>query len=235
MLSTAVQWWAAASRAVRSPTPLDVDVVEKLGGAVFLTGNAAFRPERVDAYETGFRLESSPVVSFSLSAFYNDYEHLRSVEAASSSAFLPLHWGNAIRGSTYGIEAWADLQVADWWRVSPGIRTLHENLRFAPGASGLLGVGQSGNDPSVQASLTSMMDLPHRLSFDTSLRRVTALPDPSLPGYYELSARLGWRVMQGLEIDCSGNNLLHSRHFEYPAPDAEAIPRSFMVGFRWRR
>lgn len=38
--------WAAISRAVRSPTPFDTDVVEKLGNATFLTGNLNSCPSR---------------------------------------------------------------------------------------------------------------------------------------------------------------------------------------------
>src|ERR1700733_498192 len=50
------QLWAAASRAIRSPTPFDVDVVELLwaGGTVGLTGNPQFQPEKVWAYEIGY-------------------------------------------------------------------------------------------------------------------------------------------------------------------------------------
>jgi len=35
--------------------PFDVDVVEKVGDEIFLTGKSQFRPERVSAYEIGYR------------------------------------------------------------------------------------------------------------------------------------------------------------------------------------
>src|SRR6185437_12275124 len=234
MITPAAQLWAAASRAVRSPTPFDVDVVEKVAGTVFLTGNPDFHPERVDAYEIGYRSQPSPIVSFSVSAFFNHYEDLRTVETASSTAFIPLHWGNAMQGNTYGVEAWADVQLTDAWRMSPGVRTLHKDLRFTPGASGILDVAQAGNDPSVEASLRSALDLPGQLSFDASLRYVSALPDPRLPSYYELAARLAWQATHALEVALVGSNLLHARHLEYPGTDGEAIPRSFRVQLRWR-
>ena len=204
MMSESEQLWAAASRAIRAPTPFDRDVVEKVGGLTFLTGNAAFRPERVTAYELGYRALPSSRFSVSASVFYNHYDDLRTVDPASATVFLPLHWGNAMEGSTYGVETWADLQVLSWWRLTPGLRTLHKQLRFKPGAAGLLGTGQAGDDPTAQGFLTSSMDLPLRLTWDASLRYVNALPDPVAPGYYGLDTRLGWRASPQLELALVG-------------------------------
>jgi iron complex outermembrane recepter protein len=233
MMSESEQLWAAASRAIRAPTPFDRDVVEKVGGLTFLTGNAAFRPERVTAYELGYRALPSSRFSVSASVFYNHYDDLRTVDPASATVFLPLHWGNAMEGSTYGVETWADLQVLSWWRLTPGLRTLHKQLRFKPGAAGLLGTGQAGDDPTAQGFLTSSMDLPLRLTWDASLRYVNALPDPVAPGYYGLDTRFGWRASPQLELALVGKDLLHARHAEYPSPDGEEIARSFLLQIRW--
>lgn len=46
-LSDDAMLWAAGSRAIRAPTPFDVDVVELVGGNVFLRGNPDFRSEQV--------------------------------------------------------------------------------------------------------------------------------------------------------------------------------------------
>jgi len=227
------QIWAAVSRAIRSPTPFDDDVEEKLGSIVYLTGNRGFKPERVTAYELGYRGQPAAIVSISASMFYNRYDDLRTVNVGPPPSYLPLSWGNDMQGETYGVEAWADIQVTDWWRLSPGVRSLHEQLRFKPGYVPIVGVTQAGDDPSAQGFLTSSMDLGSLVTFDASLRYVDALPDPQLPGYYELSARVGWRVSSKLELSLSGQNLLHARHLEYPAPAGEAVPRSAMLGIRW--
>lgn len=233
-LSDSEQLWAAASRAIRAPTPFDDDVVEKVAGATFLTGNPGFRPERVTAYELGYRALPSNRFSVSASVFYNYYDDLRTIDLGAPPAFLPLLWGNAMQGDTYGLELWADLQVLPWWRLSPGLTTLHKELRFKPGAAQVVGLAQAGDDPSVQASLTSSMDLPREITWDVSLRHVNALPDPAAPGYYELDTRLAWGVSRQLELAVVGNDLLHARHLEYPSPDGEEIPRSFMLQIRWR-
>jgi len=147
---------------------------------------------------------------------------------------LPFHWGNGIEGHTYGFEAWGQWQVLSWWRLSPGLRTLHKDLRFDPGASPLLGLPQAGDDPTSQLLLTSSMDLGPRFTLDATLRHVGALPNPALPAYTEMSARLGWRVRKTLQLALVGFNLLHSRHLEFPAPYGEEIPRSAVLQLQWR-
>jgi iron complex outermembrane receptor protein len=224
--------WAAASRAIRSPTPFDNEVVEKVGGVVQLEANTRFRPEEVIAYEVGTRAQPSAGFSLSVAAFYNVYDDLRTVEPKSATVFAPLYWGNFMRGDTYGIAAWANWQLSDWWRLSPGLVWVRERLEFKPGASQLLGVAQAGDDPSMHASLTSSMSFPHRTSFDATLRYVGALPSPVLPHYYELNARFGWQLSDAVEISLSGTNLLHERHAEWPL--SEQIPRSGLAELRWK-
>ena len=225
--------WAAAAKGVRSPTPFDVDVQEKLGSIVYLTGNPNFTTEKVKSYELGYRVQPAAFVSFSISPFYNVYDDLRTIEFGSTPDFLPLHWGNLMSGSAYGVSAWGNIQVTDWWRLSPSFSVLHKNLRFDTGASGLLGVGQAGDDPRSQAGLTSSMNIGTRLTVDASLRYVGSLPDPALPAYCELTARFGWHLSSTLELSLSGTNLLRAYHEEYPAPSGDELGRGVMVGARW--
>jgi iron complex outermembrane receptor protein len=226
-------FWAAASRAIRSPTPFDTDVVEKFGGLDYLNGNPDFLPEKLTAYEVGYREEFSSGATLSISAFDSDYDDLKSIEVSPVSGFLPLQWGNGIRGNVYGIEAWASYQAADWWRLSAGANIQTESLRFKPSASGILGLSQSGDDPHHQASLRSSMDLSDRVTFDADFRYVGQLPDPKVPAYVELNTRLGWAVNDRLELSLSGFNLLHPHHQEFPAPDDE-VKRSFFIDTRWK-
>lgn len=225
--------WAAASQAVRSPTPFETDVRERIGPMLALEGNRAFRPEKVTAYEIGYRGTPVRTLSLSLSGFYNVYTDLRTIEPVSAGGFFPLTWGNRMRGDTYGVEGWADWQVLSWWRLSPGFRTITEHLRLEPGASGILGTAQAGNDPHWQFNLTSSMALAQRLHLDATLRHVSALPAPALPGFWELSARLGWRATRTLELSLSGSNLLHARHLELPLPYGEYIGRSVFLRADW--
>jgi iron complex outermembrane receptor protein len=233
-VSDASLLWVSGSRAIRSPTPFDRDVIEKLGEVVFLTGNRSFEPEQVDAFELGYRVQPSPRLYVSASVFYNVYDDLRTIEPAPTAEFLPLSWDNLMEGHTYGFEAWAKWQVANWWRLAPGLRLLRKDLHFTDGASGLLGVAQSGNDPESQALLTSSMDLGPNLTLDATFRYVDELPEPALDSVTELNASIAWHLRSGLDLSLSGFNLLDDRHLEYPAPSGEFIRRSYLIQARWR-
>jgi iron complex outermembrane receptor protein len=226
--------WASASRAIRSPTPFDIDVIERIGTVDFLVGNKSFEPEQVDAYELGYRANFSDQFSISALAFYNVYDDLRTIEPASTTVFLPLKWDNLMEGEISGVEAWAKWQMTDSWRLSPGIRHLNKRLEFKSDASALLGLEQSGNDPEFQALLTSALDIGAFLSLETTLRYVDELPNPQLDAYYELSASLLWNALPNLDVSVSGFNLLNDSHQEYPSPSGEYIRRSVIAEARWR-
>lgn len=224
--------WGAASRAIRSPTPFDRDVVERVGGVDFLIGPSSFRSEKLTAYEAGVRLIASSAASLSISAFYNVYDDLRSIEPAPGG-FLPLQWGNGIKGHSYGFDSWADLRVTDWWRIKPGYSLLIQRFRFKADSARLLFTEQVGNDPKHRVTLRSSMDLGPRLNLDADLRYVSSLPNPRLSGYIEFGARIGYLLSQRAELSVSGFNLLHKRHLELPATEASPVPRSVFVALKW--
>jgi iron complex outermembrane recepter protein len=225
--------WSAVSRAIRSPTPFDRDVVEYLGTTLFLTGGADFRPEKLWAYEIGYRGQPAARVSVSVSTFYNSYDDLRSLEF-DPKTLLPLHWGNLMDGHTYGAEAWANYQARDWWVVTIAFTQMHESLHFKAGSSGLLGIAQAGDDPSHQAHLRSSMNMGSDLTLDADLRYVGTLPNPEVHAYEELNARLGWHISKRWDAALSGRNLLHAHHQEFTAPPSDAISRSVMLDARCR-
>jgi iron complex outermembrane receptor protein len=224
-------FWLAGSRAIRAPTPFDTDVQEFVGGQLFVLGDPDFKPEKVTAFELGYRGNPDASLSLNASVFYNEYDDLRTIEV-TPVVFLPLRWGNLMEGSAYGFEAWADIQLTPWWRISPGMRTLHKRLEFSEGASAIVGVRQAGNDPSSRYYLKSTMEW-RRFTIDFMVRKVGALPDPALGDYTDLNARIAWRATEKLEVALKGFNLLNEIHLEYPSPEGHAIPRSMMAELRF--
>jgi iron complex outermembrane receptor protein len=189
----------------------------------------------VRAYEIGYRGDFSSAFSLSVSGFYNIYDDLRTVELSNTPTLLPLRWDNLMKGHTYGLTTWAKWQVTDWWRLSPGFTWLHKELRFKAGSSRLGGLAQAGNDPREHALLSSAMQLGTGHTLDITLRHVSALPDPALPAYTELSARFAWAVSAAWELALSGANLLHDSHQEYPGPVGASIHRSVAAEVRWKK
>ena len=205
--------WAAASRAIRSPTPFDTDVQETVGGQLQVAGNPQFASEKLTAYEAGVRAQPWPRLSFSASAFFNVYNDLRSIEVTPVTLF-PLYWSNGIQGHTYGFEGWAQYQAASWWRLMAGLDLLSEHLKFEPGATALVPISQDADDPKRQATLRSSMNLGPKITVDADLRYVGVLPDPHVPSYVELNGRVGWTIAPHLQLAVSGFNLLHAHHQE---------------------
>ncbi|HTI66545.1 MAG TPA: TonB-dependent receptor [Caulobacteraceae bacterium] len=211
--------WLAVSRAVRAPSRLDRDLVQRTPTQVLIAGGN-FQPVKLIAYELGYRAQPSPKFSFSVSTYYNVYQDLRTVEPTNGA--LPLVFANGMEGETYGAEAWAAYSPADWWRLSAGVNWLHKDLRFKPGSFALGGVQFAGDDPDYQVSVRSSMNFAPGLALDLDLRNVGALPAPAAPSYTEMGARVAWAVSDRLELSLTGANLLHARHLE-TAPTASTL------------
>ena len=226
--------WGAVSHAVRSPTPFDEDVQERVGTIVALSGNPQFRTEKLTAYELGLRSQPLAALSFSLTGFWHQYDDLRSVELVSGPAtVLNLSWGNGLAGRSYGVEAWASFNPLPWWTLSAGATVQREDFRFKSGASlPSVGTSQNGVDPGHYFTARSSMNLGRWVTFDLDLRAVGKLAAADVPAYAELGAKLSWKASDHLSLSVSGENLLHAHHVEYAGGDS--LPRSIMAGLQWR-
>lgn len=226
--------WLAASRAVRTPTAFDESVMEiantPAGPLDFLNGNPDYRTEKLTAYEAGLRTQWATRATFSVSFYYNVYHDLRSIEP--SPTVFPLLWGNGMQGHTYGMDLWAGYSVTEWWKLGAGLSEEREYFRFEPGSPGFFGTAEAGDDPRHRAFLRSSMNLGARWQLDADLRNVGALPDPQVPAYTELNARLGWKPDDRLELSLSGMNLLHPWHQEYVFSAADRIGRTIFLDAR---
>ncbi|HYI07605.1 MAG TPA: TonB-dependent receptor [Thermoanaerobaculia bacterium] len=222
--------WTSAARAVRTPSRFDTDLINP----GILAGGPDFESEELVAYEAGYRGLLSPAFSLSVSAFYNSYDHLRTVEGSGPAVF-PLVVRNNMRGDTQGVETWADFAVRDWWRLSGGFSALRKNLRLAPGSRDVFGVAFAGNDPRCQWQLRSSIDLPRGFALDLWLRNVGSLKSPAVPAYLEADVRIAWDAAESLELSLDGQNLLHERHLEFvnPSITPSEIPRSLTLTARW--
>jgi len=225
--------WASVSRAVRTPSRLDRDffVFVNLGPPYNgrLLGGPNFMSERLTAYEVGYRAQPAKALSYSIAAFVNDYDRLRSVEPNGSGDVVI---GNGLRGRTQGMEAWGAYQVNDDWRLTLGLTLLNHDFHFVAGSLDPSVPGSEANDPRAQASLRSSWTFPRGLSLDAGVRRVGALPQPATPAYTALDARIAWRISPRYELSLVGFNLLGGRHAEFGSGvNSSEFGRSLLLRF----
>lgn len=220
-------FWASAARAVRTPSRID----RELTFPGFLEGGD-FRAETLNAYEIGYRGRPSERTSVSVSAYYNDYDDLRTVDIDPLTIF-PLRLANTARGTVHGVEAWATWDPTDRWRLTASVAWLDKDLELDPGSQDISGIASGGDDPTAYAKLRSQINLTDRLELDVGLRAYDRLA--MVDGYVEADARLGWRVTDRLEVSLAGRNLLNDRHVE--SDDAGRrfeVGRSVWLALRWK-
>jgi iron complex outermembrane receptor protein len=220
--------WAAISRAVRTPSEAENDIRlnQAVPGvpppAVTSYGNPNMLSEALIAYEIGYRVQPTPRLSLDLTAFYNDYTRLRSLDPLPPiSPFLPppVHpsiVGNALTGESYGAELAATWEaIPDTWRLKSGYSYLQVNIHRGTSPDQRTELMYEGTSPQNQFFILSALDLPLNLEFDTTLRYVDQLQAFGVPSYVDLDARLAWHPRTDLEFAVVGQNLLHDHRPEF--------------------
>jgi iron complex outermembrane receptor protein len=257
--SASMTFWSAVSRAERSPTRRDIglnaslDIFPDPAGSsspveVILFGNPQFIPEHVLAYEAGFRTQPNTRLSLDVSAFYNRYDHLQSLEPgprvfepipAPARFVVPITFANLLYGTTEGAEISANLKLTDRWTLSPGYAFLEMHLHTQPSSLDTTSVAEDqGSSPQHQAQLRSHMELSHGLSWDADAYFVSPLPIQGVPSYTRIDTQLKWKFAERAEISLVGQNLLHNDHLE--SMDALTIVNSSLIKrggyakFTWR-
>lgn len=226
--------WSAISRAVRIPARVD--------RAYYIPpvsiGSPNLESEELLAYEVGYRAQPFDRLSWSLSAYYNDYDDIRSVEPSNPPAPLPLEFGNGQKAEGYGAELSAEFRVNERWRLRADFSELHLDIRPKAGSfDASFGRGEAA-DSRRHALLRSSTDFPGNLQLDVTLRYVSRIenPDVTVPGYSEADLRLGWQATGNLEIALVGQNLLHDRHGEMGlAAVRQEMERSVYGRLVWRQ
>ena len=221
--------WGAVSRAVRTPSRIDRQLVF----LPLLAQSTDFESEKLIAFEAGYRGQPGVSTTLSVSLFYNLYDDIRTTEFTGNP--LPIRLQNSLKGRTFGAEAWLTHQLSSRWRASLGAAAISKDFKLKDGAVDLANRASLGRDPDYQVMARSQLDLTDRLQLDLGLRGVDDLGASGLGGYVEADARLAWRVSERVELYAAGSNLLHKSHVESSdAQRAQRIGRSVHLGTRLR-
>jgi len=228
--------WAAVSRAVRAPSRIDRDLYAPskpvvIGGVprYTLAGGPDFASEVAKVYELGYRGQPAATFSYSVTAFYQDYDKLRTVEPGVPAGFNTV-FANKASGAAGGIEMWGTWQAARGWRLSAGYVAQHTRIHPDWDSRNPAATLTLGNDPSHYWSLRSSWDITSTQELDVSVRQVGALPTPAVPGYTAVDLRYGWRFTRATQFAVILQNLFETRHPEFgTAPGYSTLPRSIFV------
>jgi len=221
--------WGSVSKASRAPSRIEFDsqiirAVFPPGPLVFtVIGNANFVPEKLTAYELGYRSNLNDKISMNLTAFYNVYDNLLSYESITP---LANQIGNQLQGYSYGSELDMDWQATDWWRLRLAYSYLRLNIKQATGNTVPNSErGYENGSPKHQASLRSSMNLPYQTGVDLWARytgrisyaneRAATFTTLPIGAYTEFDIRISWHPTADLELSVTGKNLLHNRRLEY--------------------
>jgi iron complex outermembrane recepter protein len=257
-------FWAAVTRAVRTPSRLDQDVQFDIFDEYYegiplyfqIEGDPKLKAEQLIAYEAGYRTQINRKVYVDFTAFCNSYDDLQGygpiglgeapipgpTPAPPGSPvylYFSLPYANVIEGHTVGTEIAPDWKITPWWQVRGSYSYLHMSLRDKPGFTdtGNLLSSYTGSSPANVVSFQSFFNLPKHFEIDQTFRYSGALPAQGVGSYSTADLRLGWHVGEGLDFSVVGQNLLQPSHVEFggDAGPLVGIKRSVYGKITWRR
>ena len=255
-------WWISFTHAVRTPSDAEEDfylssdiATEPNGTPVFARFNANpdYAPEKLNAYEAGYRRLIGRNFYLDLAGFFNHYHDLFSEDvtggfsvqttlpfpapaAPPAYVLLPAQFQNDLYGATYGGEIAPEWRPFDFWRLRGSYSFLRISLKQAPTSSIPLGAGnEEGSSPQHQVSLDSSFDISKRLQLDLIYRFVSALPAQVVGGYSTGDVRFGYQLTTRLGLSVTGQNLFQPHHVEYIGDPSGlvAIRRSAYASLIW--
>lgn len=226
-------WWLGAARTLRAPSRFDreLGIVSRGSDGItrqVLAPNSGFQSELARVAELGYRGSAGPF-QYSAVAYRTEYDDLRSYTPQPGG--VPIFTNQAM-GRARGVELHARLNLTPQWHLTAGAVVQDIDIWSKPGMSGS---PSTGNDPSHYWRVHSAHNLGNGIELDFELRHVSRLPQPAVPSYHELDARLAWHVAPGMEASITGRNLLHSAHPEFgPAATRQLVGRSVQFNLSWR-
>ncbi|MFI5177565.1 MAG: TonB-dependent receptor plug domain-containing protein [Vicinamibacterales bacterium] len=246
--------WAAASRAIRTPSLLERGLhvtipypVDPRSLPVFyeVLGDPAIGNESVIDLETGYRYNFRSVAAFDVTFFTAKYDGLRTREPLDPTVVLTPSphvmtgavFGSLLGADTRGVEAAAHWQPVGAWRLDGTYSLFSVTPRVDAASHDPNAPLTDGNAPARQWRLHSGLTLGRGVQFDASVRHASSLVALAVPAYTAADVRVEWNVTRQLSIAAVGQNIFDKGHLEYSGNGdntlAVPVPRSLAVQMRW--
>lgn len=226
--------WVSAARAVRQPSAID-DGLEAVGavvplpqggfGLVTAFGSPSTKAERLEDFEIGYRAQLTRRFSLDLAGFLSFYNNLETSESETPffastpvppHVVIPLVYENLAHARNYGAEVFANWNVTDRWKLSPGLTMLNMSVTRAASSQDSVVQQLSGYTPRRSYQVRSVVNLKRTFEWDQTLGYIGPLAAGNIPGYVRLDTRFGWRIGEFVEVSLTGQNLLQPSHAEFP-------------------
>ncbi|MCC7015349.1 MAG: TonB-dependent receptor [Planctomycetes bacterium] len=233
--------WAAASRAVRTPSLLESYDYSQYALApddlLLWHGNEDLDSEEVLAYELGLRWRPHERVSVDAVVFYNDLDNVVTNEdgtpfTVGATNYTPFTYGNLGSAEAWGFELAIDTVLTDDWRVRSAVTHFEQNNFLDPSSTDTSFLLNDDLFPENIANLRSYCDLGSDWELDLGLYFVDPIREYATPSYVRSDARLGyapnadWRFSIGVQ---NANDPYH------PEDGGAYVERNVWFGFAWSK
>jgi iron complex outermembrane receptor protein len=238
--------WLAASKAVRTPTPIERNLTSTIATAenirVAFVPNDNYKSEKLTAYEIGYRNQITPSFSVDVASFYNEYDHLTTFsiqdpllvnnETEPLHLFIPVIFTNEMAGVSTGAEFVASWAVNENLMLSADYSYLHMSLEaIAPTQEGAETIS-----PQHQLGAKVFWSIDNSWSLGALVKYVDKLSGSDVDDYVRMDINLGYQLTRELKFNIVGQNLLEKNHREFGGIDdinAAEVERSVFAKLTW--
>lgn len=246
--------WAAASRALRTPSIYERGLrvtsparrdASGLPLLVTSVGNPAAETENFADAEAGYKFEMGTAGWIFVTGFMGRYDHLLTQEPdAPVVEFVPsprilvtTRLGNLLEATTRGLEVAGRWTLLPAWSVGGSYTALHVTPTLAPTSRDPSGANEDGSAPGAQWQLRSSLSPTASTSMDVAVFHVGPLRQLGVPGYTRTDITAEWRFSRRLSLMAIGQNIFDAAHYEFGGGDtvvlATQVPRSGSLRLRW--
>ena len=257
--------WFKYARAPRVPAPAERNISAAVGlmqhdvpgigtvPVVVFGGSSPeqLKPEYVESYEVGYRLQASSALGVSTNVYRQRYRNrvssgriapqsmaqMMSDLATYGAVGVNAYLGNTSGGWLSGVELSADWLLMPAWRLQFSYTAQQMDMNHAEtieaAADNLM---QEKATPRHYASLRSQWNIDGSRQLDVWLRGSagyermrtpyvdTVLNTVHVPGYVTLDLRYAWRVNRQWELSLVGRNLIGGKRIEFVSDYVPTVP-----------
>ena len=242
------RFWAATSRAIRTPAMLDrglqltfppIPTDSGLPLVVSLTGSPDTEAENLVDAEAGYRLEIGTTVSIDLTGYVGRYTHLRTLEPeAPIVEFVPSprilaasHGSNQLEATTRGFEIAGRWTPVAAWRLDASYTDVHVTPNPATPSQD---PSADGSAPRAQWQVRSVYSPDTHATLNVAIFHVGRLEQYQVDAYTRADVSAEWRFTNRLSVMAIGQNLFDKAHPEFPGAFVlgTQVPRSASLRLR---